>query len=258
MNTSTAIVPLGQDKTRADMFFDRPLIETDWDKVRADVRAGVIKSGALVEQIKLMEPLQVQDPREFTHWQLQQYLRLALLHEAGKQLEDSKHICEECGKRPADPVFIKSWYVKCLHCAEESEQLFSGGSRGNCEYLKPVYNPRTFSWGLLYYWSHSRDPFMFFLADFYKTRRDALLALQPFKHYHNWLAIKYKGLFSCYCEFSRMIGVDDAMNMKLPLKPEEFREILRSKIEEDMKQDHQVMGYYVRDAMEEHRREERD
>lgn len=258
---NSALVPLGEDKVKADIFFDIPLINTDWDAFRVKVQAGEVTSTKFLEAIKSMEPLHECDYRLHQHWVLQQQLRLCLLHEAGKPLESKKRMCEVCAKHKADPLYDDEdrWQIICLQCSDEHTQMFNGGGRGSCEFLRPVYNHRSHSWGLLYYYSHgSRDPFIFWLADFYKTRLDAQMALQPFKHYGDWLDRKYNGMLSFWNRFSRMISVEDALNMKLPLTPESFREVLRSKIQADMDQEQQVMSYYVRETMEAHRRKERD
>ena len=259
--TNNALVTTGPDLSRADMFFDRPFIVTDWDQVRHEVSAGLWKSTEIVQALKALEPMAEHDPRDLQHWQQQQYLRLALLHEAGKPLEASV-ICEECGSRRADPLYgEESRYCKrCLHCEEEDQQIYRGGSRGSCEFVLPRYNPRSHSWGLLYYQSYSGhdNVFLLWLADFYKTRQEAQAAIQPVKHYIDWLNIKYNGMLVHWIHFTTFIDMEDIMSMKLPLTPEGFREVLRSKIEAHMAQEQNVMSYYVRDALSDHARKEKD
>lgn len=252
----------GPDLSRADMFFDRPFIVTDWDQARHEIKAGLWKSTEIVQALKALEPLAEHDPRDLQHWQQQQYLRLTLLHEAGKPLL-SNVTCEECGSRKADPLYgAESKYTKrCLHCEEENEQTYNGGSRGSCEFVQPRYNPRSLSWGLLYYQSHAGrhdNVFLLWLADFYKTRQEAQAAIQPVKHYIDWLNIKYNGMLVHWMRFTSFIDMEDIMAMKLPLTPEEFRAVLRSKIEAHMAQEQNVMSYYVSDALKEHDRKEKD
>jgi hypothetical protein len=256
---STELQLLGQDKRQADMFFDREPVMTDWNYVRNLVLLGhVTKEGCLAE-IKAFEPLKEADPREHTHWIAQQKLRLTLLHEAGKPLE-GKHTCEACGSRKVDPLYDdREWRAVCLHCAELDRQTLHERSRGSCEFLRPCYNPRSHSWGLLYYWSHGRDStFIFWLADFYESRYQAKLALSPIHHYHQWLEIKYNGMIASWLSFSRLLPLSDLMKLSLPLTPDQFRAHLRSVIETDMSKEHEMMGYYVKEAMDEHERAERD
>lgn len=256
------LVTTGPDLSRADMFFDRPFIVTDWDQVRREVMAGLRKSSEVVQELKAMEPLTEYDPRDLQHWQKQQYLRLALLHEAGKPLEINV-TCDECGSRKADSLYGEECkHVKrCLYCEEESQQTYSGGGRGSCEFVLPRYNHRSLSWGLLYYHSHhgrNENVFLLWLADYYKTRQEAQAAIQPVRHYIDWLNIKYNGMLVHWMSFSNFIDMEDIMAMKLPHTPEQFREVLRSKIEAHMSQEQNVMSYYVRDALKEHDRQEKD
>lgn len=259
MKTETALVTTSPDVSSADIFFDRPNVVTDWDNIRALVEDGTYKKEDALKWIKEMEPLQEEDHREHKHWVNQQILRLCLLKEAGKPF-DSKHTCDCCGSRKGDILFGKDdqYYHYCLPCKEQERQNYEGGSRGSCEFIVPRYNPLSHSWGLLYYWSHNSNTFIFWLADFYKTRQAAQAALQPVKHFIDWLNRKNNGLISHYLRFSSVLDLDDIMQMKLPLTPEQFRETLRSKIETQMAQDQCLLGYYVRDALREHARSEHD
>ncbi|MGV0949300.1 MAG: hypothetical protein ACOYB3_01415 [Azonexus sp.] len=256
---NNALVTTGPDLSRADMFFDRPLVVTDWDNIRGCIQSGVYNSIFFLRDIQKMEPMSEHDPRDLEHWKRQQYLRLALLHEAGKPLE-LDCICETCGQRKVDPLFGEKerWARMCLHCVEEDKQTYNGGSRGNCQFVMPKFNNLSHSWGLLYYWSHSDNTFIFWLADFYTTRQAAQAALQPVKHYIDWLNVKYNGLLSHWIHFDDLVDLGEIMKMNLPLTPEQFRELLRSKIEAHMSQEQNVMAYYVRDALRDHERNERD
>jgi hypothetical protein len=248
-------------KSPVDMFFDRELVVTDWDAVRAAVLRGEIVSKNILAEIKQMEPLQESDPREHQHWILQQKLRLALTHEKRKPLE-LNFICLQCGSRKCDCYYgDRRFSNTCLHCAEESEQRVHLGSRGSCEFLRPVYNPRSRCWGITYYWNHghSRDEaIMFWVADFYPTYRAAIAALQPIGTYHKWLEVQNNAMITEYLSFSRLIPMSAVIEMNLPMTPEQFRSFLRSAIEKDMQREQRLMAWTVSQAMDDHARSERD
>lgn len=254
MNTDLQL--LNEGKIRADVFFDRLPILTDWDKVRADIKSGLITREAALASVKLFEPLQAVDARDQAHWVAQQIFRLTLLHEARKPLELPK-VCENCGIRKVDPV-SPDYNEYCLHCAEEQKQKAHSGSRGNCEFLSVRYNPASKSWGLLQYWSHDRETFLFWTADFYPTRQAAEQALSPIFYYQQWLQVVNNGMITEYMDSSDLVLIGELMNMKLPLTPEGFREYLRCAIQKDLEKEHAVMGHIVRDAMREHDRKEDD
>jgi hypothetical protein len=251
--TVMRVVQSSFNKSPVDMFFDRDLVVTDWDNIRGCIQSGIYPSILLLKAIQELQPMQEKDCREFEHWRRQQYLRLSLLHEAGKPMELDA-ICETCGKRKVDPLFgTPNRHSKlCLHCVEAEEQSFDGSSRGSCEFLRPKFNPLSHRWGLLYYWSHNDSTFILWLADFYETRQAAQAALQPVRNYVDWLNVKYNGLLSHWVRFSDLIDLDDVMKEPIPLTPDGFREFLRSKIEKHMAQEQDVMSYYVRDAIRDH------
>lgn len=258
---SNAIELLGEDKVRADMFFDRELIVTDWDLVRQKVKSGEITSALMLEKIKQYEPLKEEDFRDLAHWIDQQRLRLALLHEAKKPLE-GKNTCETCGSRKVDPLHEgDDWGQECLHCRERKKQVSGFGYRGNCQFLTVRYNPRSHSWGLLYYQKHynPRDMvFMFWLAEFYKTREEAERALWPIRFYFTWLGVKHNGMVNHWLDFTKLLPLEAVMKWDFPLTPEKFRERLRSAIQEDLDSEQRLMRHYVHEAMREHERAERD
>lgn len=255
--TTLALQTTEADRSNADIFFDLQPVVTDWDAERQLVISGKITSKDMLLLLKEYEPLQIGDPRKHAHWVDQQRLRLALLHEAGRPLE-SDRTCEICANRKADALFVTSWQCSCLHCYERKQQRPSNGGRGNCEFVSPIYNPRSHSWGLLYYWSHSHDdPYIFWLADFFKSRIEAEEALAPVHYYEEWSERKYKGLQS-NLDAGDLLPLDKVINLSLPLNPAQFRELLRTRIESEMNEEQAVLRYYVREALDEHDREERD
>jgi len=84
------------------------------------------------------------------------------------------------------------------------------------------------------------------------------MALQPVKHYTDWLNVKYNGMIQHWIHFREILDIEEVMKLNLPLTPEQFREVIRSKIEAGMSQEWNVMAYCVRDALSEHDREERE
>jgi hypothetical protein len=260
-NLNTDLQPLNAtpDTNLVDTFFDREPIVTDWNNVKVLIVNDCVTEAEIMAKLKAYEPLREADPREHAHWVDQQILRLVLLHKVGKAIEDD-WTCESCGTRRVDPLNADSDYNKiCLHCLEQNRQRFDGGSRGSTRFLWPAYNPRSHSWGLLYYLSQSIDSaFIFWLADFYKTRQEAEQALSPITHYFKWLTIRYNGLFNSWLSFEELLPIDEVINLALPLTPEQFRVHLRSRIEIDLGQEHALMSYCIRDAMTEHERKERD
>lgn len=251
-----AIQLLDQDKVRADIFFDQELIVTDWDDVRRQVVEGKITKASALAHLRSYEPMTETDPREHAHWISQQKLRLVLLREAKKPLE-TKETCRRCGARKSDPY---EYHHGCLHCAERNRQLPSFGSRGSCEFVRPAYNVRSLSWGILYYWDKDQDstPVMFWLADFFKSREEAETALLPVRRYNDWLERKYNNLISYHRDFSDVFPISVVMQLKLPMSPEELREFIRSTIQNDMDKEHEMMGYIVRDAVDDHESDDRD
>lgn len=262
IDMSAAIELLGEDKVRADMFFDREPVRTDWDRVREQIKSGEITSAGVLAQIKAYEPLKEDDYRDQAHWVDQQRFRLALLHEDEQPMEGT-NTCESCGSRKVDPLYAKrEWSQQCLHCIELKKQVDDFGGRGNCEFLSVRYNPRSHSWGLLYYhknYSGRRDSvFMFWLVEFYKTREEAERALWPIRFYFTWLNIKHNGMIRHWLDFSKVLPLEDVIKLPFPLSPEKFREHLRSAIQADMDSEQRLMRYYVHEAMDKHERKERD
>lgn len=254
----TTELQIAGKRRRAEIFFDREFVMTDWDLVRYQVSAGVITKESALAKLKTYEPLRPADPREHNHWIDQQKLRLALLHEAKKSLLTDQ-TCESCGSRKVDELFTEHWSKLCLHCAEKERQEFSERSRGSCEFLSPTYNPRSRSWGLLYYWSYGREhTFIFWLADFFKTRQEAERAVSPINYYFEWLNAKYDGMLVEWLGFTRLLPLDDIMKLSLPMTPDQLREHLMTAIENDMEREHAMMSYYVHDAMKEHESAESD
>lgn len=257
--STQALVKADPAKSPADIFFNRPLKLHDWDSFRSLVEDGTYTKADALRWLKDMEPLKQEDPRNHAHWVNQQILRLCLLHEAGLPLTGHA-TCERCGTKKVDPLYGRdSGYRKlCLECEERRRLSFDGGSRGNCQFIRPAYNPITRSWGLLYYWSYNGDTLLFFLADYYATREAAEAALQPIKYYQDWLAVKYNGLMSSYVNFSAIVDIEEIMKLRLPLTPEGFLDVLRSSIEAHMAQEHSMLHYQVTTALREHYRNERD
>src|SRR4051812_13190250 len=127
---TTDIQLLDENKIRADIFFDREPIVTDWDKIRSDVIAGIITKANALEKLKSYELLEEADLREHAHWVDQQALRMALLHAAKKPLELDA-ICPRCGTRKMDTYFGSNSYGQsCLPCQEYARQEPDYGSRG--------------------------------------------------------------------------------------------------------------------------------
>jgi len=255
VNTTAALTLLEPEKVRADVFFDRTPVVTPWDIIRQKIQEEDIGKHGTLEIIKHdFEPLKAEDPRDHAHWVQQQILRLALLYEAHRPLV-TEQTCECCGSRKADPLFGDN----CLECREWKRQMPNWGGRGSCEYLAAQYNPRSHSWGIIYYWSHGRsDPFIFWLADYYPSRREAELALLPIKRYEDWLDQKHNGLCYTFRSFSRLLAIEVVMKMELPFTPERLREYLRDVINQDMQDEQHLMRWVVRNALDEHKREERD
>lgn len=257
---TTEIQLLDADKIKADIFFDREPIATDWDKIRSDVVAGIITKASALEKLKSYELLAEADLREHQHWVDQQCLRLALFHAAKKPLEVD-FICPRCGVRKMDAYFgSRSYHQSCLPCQEYARQEPDYGSRGSCEFVEPAFNPRSHAWGILYYWDMDQGStgVLFWLADFFRSRREAEQALWPIHYYDKWLDRKYNSLMSYHREITRLLPISVVMQLKLPMNPLELREHLRNVIQADMDKEHEMMGYVVDRAMDDHERAERD
>jgi len=234
--------------TTEDIFFGQTPQLTDW----AAFYASPDPLDKLLAEAHRLEPLHEADINENAMWVLQQKMRIRLRVDAGKS--PVGETCSSCGTHKVDAVL-----KECLWCREWDQVVGGGGSRGSCEYIKPCYDVKSRSWGLLFYQSHgSDDAYMLWLALGYKTFQDTALAFYPLALYSNWLQRKYNALYMEWHIGTRFFSLEMAMKLPAPLTPQEVEKHLRGCIREDMTKEHNLASYYVRDAIGDFEREDRD
>jgi len=233
-----------------DQFFGRGLILTDWNEALQNP-AG-INLVAEIDAIKHYEPVTPGHPFEHQIWVHQQRLRIALRHNAGLPLLGNT--CKECGTNRKDPVL-----EMCLVCAEEYNQLGYHGRRGDCFYMRPVWDIQSKSWGILYYWHRFDDTFMFWVATGWNSNLSASKALMPIKEYEAWLDRKYGGVGSFYHILDTLFPVEQLMGMKkeLPWTTEQFEAHFKWAIRHHMHQDHSLLEHSIERALNDYEQEQR-
>lgn len=198
----------------------------DWAAVIA--RPEQLDLSALLTEMEALGPVPYRESLvdSLDVWRLQQKIRLAVRHKSGLPLATSM-VCSHCGTRPMDPVLYGG---TCLHCADIDQQWSSLGSRSNCSFLRPAYDPTRQSWGLLSYRSHladnQRSPFLHFLAAGYKDRESALDALLPLSNYANFAASQADICF----RVPDAVDYMQVVSRDLPMTPHQWREYCRERI----------------------------
>ena len=231
-----------------DIFFGQMPQLTDWEAFYANPAP----LDELLAEAHRLEPLHEADINEHPMWVLQQKIRIRLRVNANNS--PFGQICPSCGTHKADAVLRE-----CLWCQEWDHVVGGGGSRGSCEYIKPCYDPKSRSWGLLFYQFHSPDSaYMLWLALGYKTFQDTALAFYPLALYSAWLQRKYNALYTEWRIATRFFSLEMAMKLHAPLNPKEVEDFLRNCIHTDMAKEHNLATYYVRDAIRDFERKDQD
>jgi hypothetical protein len=251
---TTEIQLLDSDRISADIFFYQKPVVTDWDTVRKAVQAGLITSESALLAIKYRFENVEHDVHSHDHWIAQQSLRLALLHEAGKQLE-SRLMCESCGSRKADPLFHDP--DECLNCRESNKQYDRLGWEYYGYSVHVRYDHRSNSWGLLCKWRADGNTFVFWYVIGYATENEGWESLLPIARYNAWQHNKTNGL-GHQINFNELLPIEKIMLMPFPITPAQFCEHLRTAINEDMKHERNLVSGDVREALKEHKYKEKD
>jgi hypothetical protein len=243
------IVLHGSPTETEGIFFGLTPQVTDWDAFLAAVPKTSLEG--LLAECHNLEPLQEDDSRDFSMWVLQQKIRYVLRYKK-KQPILSNETCPTCGVHKLDEVLYQ-----CVWCEEREVQIGRYGGRGSCQFIRPTYDPSSRSWGLLYYWSHHNDVYMFWLASGFKTRCSVELAVYPFKLYEDWLRRKYHSLYAEWSIEHRLFDLAGMMTCKaLPFNPTEFDQQSRERIRLDMKEEHTLSSWDVDEALRDHDRDE--
>jgi len=221
---------------RADLFFDRKPMLTDWAGVLAN--AGQLVPADIMSDLKVLEPI---DPTnihvEHTNWVLQQKLRIALRAQQGLPLVNTTK-CMTCNVNFGDPAYndegthlVESTDGACLSCMEWDRQMHNAywGSRGSCEFVRATYDPFTRNWGLLIYISRAYDDeLMFWAAQGWKNHREAELALYPLCLFVGWLSKTTLG--EADYDIRQFLEEDQLLRPEGPLTPSQFRAYLHATI----------------------------
>lgn len=227
-----------------DQFFAAAPVATDWEWVYANLDKIVIANP--LQTIQALEPMKPGDVNEHTIWVQEQILRLALCYNEGKPVKGAT--CPDCGKNLADPVL-----KVCLPCKEWDRQMPYTGGRGSCSFLKPVYDTKTHTWGIVYYWdwSHGNDTLLVWVAKGFSSRFGACLALYPLHLYDKWLQRKYLGVGNFCHMYDEIADVEWLLKNreKIPFDPAGFEAHLRSRIKDNMSQDHSLLGWETSHAI---------
>lgn len=244
------IVLHGAPAETEGIFFGLAPQVTDWDAFLAAVPTTGLD--ALLAECHSLEPFQEADPRDYNLWVLQQKIRYVLRYQ--KKLSFfTNETCPTCGVHSLDDVLHQ-----CVWCDEREVQIGRFGGRGSCQFIRPTFDPKSHSWGLIYYWSHYDDTYIFWLALGFKTRCDAELAMYPFKLYEDWLERKYHSLYSEWKIEQRLFDLSEMMGRKdLPFNPAEFEAQSREQIRADMKEEHSLSTWNISEALRDHDRDER-
>ena len=239
-------------RAQVDQFFAAKPAETDWIEKLQLARDGKLDADALLLAIKAREPMTPGSPYEHEVWVNQQLLRLAMRQKANQPLID--YTCGCCGSRMRDPVL-----ETCLWCAEREFHLHYLGSRGSCYYIRPVFDPRTDTWGILFYDRNDGDNrVMLWLAKGFARLEEAEMALYPISVYSVWLAKRYNGVYNdCYL-VQRLFPLEVIIDLrtKLPFAPADFTAHLKNTIFEHMQMDHNLIAWATRRGLDEYHRNE--
>lgn len=250
METETQAVVLfsGSD---VDQFFASAPVSTDWGWVYANLDKLDMRDP--VGTIQALEPLTPGDQNEHTIWVQEQVLRLALRYNEGKPVKG--HTCPSCGTALADPVL-----KVCLPCKEWDRQMPYVGSRGSCSYLRPMYDLKSHTWGIVYYWDweHDGNPLLIWVAKGFGSRSMAWLALYPIARYDKHLQKKYLGVGNFCHMYDELIDVEWlAKNReKIPFDPTGFEGYLRSQISDHMQKHHDLLDWTTGNAIRDYKYEQ--
>ena len=230
-----------------DSFFDARTPASDWEAFLR-LPETLLPDEALAE-LQSMEPLQSGKTDAHRFFVLQQRLRLGLRHRTGLHLQGPE-ICAECGKLPWDPVLCR-----CLPCEEKFMFRPYLGNRGACRYLRPTYDTRSRSWGLLYYNSRqSDDPVMFFAVVGFTTLEDAAAAVAPSQALDDHLSKTVRGQGAPGC-LADLVDPIKLFEMKLPLAPGEWRVWLRGALGEKLQQYRTTHRWSISEALRDYERQ---
>lgn len=260
--SETGLTKLGPDVSRANIFFGQVPPYTDWDAFLATLQAqpeseldGLI--GFIVEELGHYEPVDEGSIHNHVIFVLQQKLRLVIRKQKGFPLVGGQK-CGVCAEHPVDPVLKNYKSNYCLYCAEHELVInpYLYGGRGSCGYLLPMHDPKTTAWGLVFYHYSQDDKFLLWAAMGYKTMQEAQNALYPIKLYNDWIKRNTHGVGSVRA--TELIHLDLLMtNANLPLKPDEFEQVLKTRIAEHMDEDEDHMEHTIDWVLNDYDREQR-
>jgi hypothetical protein len=247
VQSQAVVLYSGED---VDQFFAAAPSATEWGWVYANLDKIDMRNP--LESIQALEPLKPGDQNEHTIWVQEQILRLALCYSEGKPVKG--HTCPSCGTNLADPVL-----KVCLLCKEWDRQMPYTGSRGSCSYLRPLYDLKSHSWGIVYYWDgeHDGNALLIWVAKGFSSRPMAWLALYPLALYDKWLQRKYLGVGNFCHMYDEIVDVEWLLKNreKIPFDPAGFEVYLRAQIQNHMQQDHNLLHWATSRAISDYERE---
>ena len=249
---STEIVPSSEGESRElllDALMGACVQRTAWRAVLDAPEQFDVDT--IVAELRSMEPIPAENPEALRIFRLQQKLRLALRRAKGLILEGPEK-CATCGVNLWDPVDCQ-----CLACAEEAAQVPDYGSRGSCCFLRPTFDVRSGSWGLLYYSARGDfdNPAILMVAAGFASREVAVNALMPFAAIQEHLMIVSRG---ARCNFENtyvLIDLDRILELGLPLTPDNWRTYLRDMLGRMLDEQITSHSYAIRGAISDYERE---
>lgn len=229
-------------KAVADACMSFKPVVTDWEHEYMNPQP----LEAMVAAMQKLEPLPLNRSKHHEAYILQNRIRIAARAAKGLPLF-SERKCGYCVKNKidgslwGDPI--------CLWCDERKEQLFDFGSRGNMEYIKPQFDHRSGTWGILYYLDRNDNVIMFFIAIGFRSLRDAEDAFWPITGLKKYLDEKHNGLFETWKIGSNFFDPSWLLKMNLPLNPVEFNAFIHSQIMESVSENQDWFSQYVEAAI---------
>ncbi len=252
MNNLPIVYAGAHDKKQAviDACFNTRRVTTDWNLWLNN--PDQITTSALLEWFKLNEPLSVDEDIRGQAWVKNQLLRISLRYSKGLPLY-SDYTCGVCGVRKGDPVLSEN---KCLYCAEQEQQASADGSRGSCGYVRPVFDPTTNAWSVMYYNSHRYDePIMVMIAVGFRTMEEAGECLYAVTRLRRYLVLRSDGMFHSWSFARDVYSLQSIMQASLPMSPSAFRAFTEKRMGDYISDDDTTLGHQIDKALEDYARD---
>ncbi len=244
MSTNNEIVLVGKEDRKSETeaviesCFSFKRESTDWDYWLGHPEQ--ISIDAIIGWFKLNEPLPMSKELHGVAWAKNQLLRIRMRHDRKLPLTSS-YTCASCGTRKGDSVTYENI---CLHCKEYVNGV--DGSRGSCYYIKPAFDPKTNSWGILYYDYHKYDDHIIvMIAVGFKSIEHATECLYAVHKLYEYVVRQTKGLFWASHFSQAVYSLGSVMDQPLPMSANEFKEYTKRRMAEVLNGEEDALAYYV-------------